>query len=65
MYEPVIINRKNGGYLAVSPDDSPIRIGVAAATEDAARSDFHEAMERWELLLRSGGNGSEVDDQSA
>lgn len=65
MYEPVILSRKSGGFLAVAPLDSPVRIAVTAATEDAARIDFRAAIERWDLLLRSATDGSEAHDKEA
>lgn len=65
MYEPIIFNRSNGGFLAMTPPDSQLRIAVTAATEDTVRSNFREAVERWELLLRSAANESGTDDEDA
>jgi hypothetical protein len=45
--EPRLIERRNGGWLAVTDDDSPVRIGVVGDTEAEARERFHEALTRW------------------
>ncbi len=45
--EPRLIERRNGGWLAVTDDDSPVRIGVVGDTEAEARERFHEALARW------------------
>jgi hypothetical protein len=45
--EPRLIERRNGGWLAVTDDDSPVRIGVVGGTEAEARERFHEALTRW------------------
>jgi hypothetical protein len=47
MLEPRLIERRNGGWLAVTEDDSPVRIGVVGATEAEARERFREALARW------------------
>jgi hypothetical protein len=47
MLEPRLIERRNGGWLAVTEDDSPVRIGVVGGTEAEARERFHEALTRW------------------
>jgi hypothetical protein len=43
--------RACGGWLAVSPRWSPVRIGVTAATEGEAREAFGRALMRWEEIL--------------
>jgi hypothetical protein len=35
------------GYLAVSPTDAPIQIGVVGDTEDEVRAHFEQAWARW------------------
>jgi hypothetical protein len=45
--EPRLIERRNGGWLAVTEDDSPVRVGVVGDTETEARERFREALARW------------------
>jgi hypothetical protein len=45
--EPRLIERRTGGWLAVSEDESPVRIGVVGATEAEARERFHDALAQW------------------
>jgi hypothetical protein len=45
--EPRLIERRSGGWLAVTDDDSPVRVGVVGDTEDEARERFREALVRW------------------
>lgn len=47
--EPRIVRRHRGGYLAIS--SAQPRIGVAAETEEEARSKFHSTMGRWLEIL--------------
>jgi hypothetical protein len=48
--EPRLIERRSGGWLAVTEDDSPVRIGVVGASEAEARERFHEALTRWRAV---------------
>jgi hypothetical protein len=45
--EPRLIERRVGGWLAVTDDDSPVRVGVVGTTEEEARERFREALARW------------------
>ena len=38
------------GWLAVSPREAPLRIGVQGATEEAARDEFQVALSAWASL---------------
>ena len=51
---PRIIPRKCGGWLAVSNDADPVKIGVTAASEVEANHEFNKARERWRAILESG-----------
>lgn len=48
--EPVVVRRQIGGYLAVSPTDAPLRIGVEGANESEARENFKHALDAWGAL---------------
>ncbi len=48
--EPVVVRREIGGYLATSPDDAPLRIGVEGADESEARDHFQRALAAWGAL---------------
>jgi len=50
---PRIIPRKCGGWLAVSNDADPVKIGVTAASEVDADLEFRTARERWQVILES------------
>lgn len=45
--EPQLIERRGGGWLAVTDDDSPVRVGVVGDTEAEVRERFREALARW------------------
>lgn len=49
--EPNLIERESGGWLALSPDASGLRIGVTAETADAARRAYEAARAAWQQLL--------------
>lgn len=59
--EPQLIERRTGGWLAVTEDDSPVRVGVVGATKDEARERFRQALARWrtayERTLEIAANG--------
>jgi hypothetical protein len=48
--EPRLLPCHNGTWLAVSAPGSPLRIGVAAPSEEAARQRFEEALQAWDNL---------------
>lgn len=49
--EPRLVRRENGGWLAVSPDDAPLHIGVVAWSADDARNNFVRELRHWSMLL--------------
>jgi hypothetical protein len=55
---PRIIQRKCGGWLAVSNDADPVKIGVTAASEADADREFQKARNRWQAILDSDGRVS-------
>lgn len=50
---PLLVDRECGGWLAVTPDDAPFRIGVTAETEGEARSRFSATVTAWLETLAS------------
>lgn len=50
---PKILPRHCGGWLAVSPERCPIRIGVTAETEAEVREKFAKSMTQWIQNLNS------------
>lgn len=51
--EPVLIKRECSGWLAVTPEGAPLRLGVEAADEAAAIASYHRERARWlEILSR-------------
>lgn len=50
-HEPALIRRLSGGWLAVSPVDARLRIGVTAPTEEEARAAFRVELSRWFEIL--------------
>lgn len=46
-----LVRRENGGWLAVSEEGAPLRIGVTASSADEARSRFAWAIHEWSILL--------------
>ena len=49
--EPVLLRREDGGWLAVSRGDAPLRIGVAAWSAEDARNRFAAESRAWRALL--------------
>ena len=49
--QPQLLRREDGGWLAVSPDDAPLHIGVAAWSADEARNRFVRELREWRRLL--------------
>jgi len=43
-----------GGWMAVSPRDSSLKIGVIGATKQEAEVSFQEAWRAWEALVETG-----------
>ena len=50
-YHPKLVKRECGGWLAVSPADSSIRIGVTAPTKSEAKDKFQHSMRKWAKIL--------------
>jgi hypothetical protein len=50
LVEPVLIERRCGGWLAITPRGWPLGIGVTADTRDAAVMQFREMLERWKHI---------------
>lgn len=44
---PVLIERRCGGWLAITPRGWPLGIGVTAETKAAAEKKFQEELERF------------------
>lgn len=51
-----------GGWLAVSAQDEPIKIGITADTKEQAYADHARALGEWRALL-AAPSGSEIDYQ--
>lgn len=50
---PVTMKRVCGGWLAVSPDNEPIKIGVTGDTEQVAVEGYRIALSNWRDILAS------------
>jgi hypothetical protein len=53
--DPELLPCRDGAWLAVSPPGATLRIGVRAASEDAARQRFDEAVKAWSDLWSDDG----------
>lgn len=53
--EPQLIERRCGGWLAVSPRSVAIRIGATGKSEAEARSNFAALVHAWEKSRREDG----------
>jgi hypothetical protein len=51
--QPRLVARECGGWLAISPHGSALRIGVTAATESEAREAYHQSLAQWLATLRA------------
>ena len=49
--EPTLLRRADGGWLAVSPRNAALHIGVAAWSAEEARRRFVRELREWRLLL--------------
>lgn len=49
--QPLLLECDGGGWLAVSPARSPLRIGVAGSSVAEARSRFSNELREWRGLL--------------
>lgn len=50
---PEVSERACGGFLAVSPEEAPLRIGVEGDTAEDARAKFAFALARWTEILET------------
>ncbi len=48
---PTLVRREDGGWLALSPPEAPVPIGVEAWSADDARNRFVRATKEWAALL--------------
>lgn len=53
---PRIIHRECGGWLALSPPDEALRIGVVASTQDAAEAQYRASLAQWRLAFSEAAN---------
>jgi hypothetical protein len=58
--EPTLLRREDGGWLAVSPPNAPLHIGVAAWSADDARDRFVRAAKEWAHLLDGQSQDGEM-----
>lgn len=54
--QPDLIERECGGWLAVSPVNASIRIGVTGSTKDDAASRFALSIRKWVETLYNKNN---------
>ncbi len=54
---PRLIERACGGWLAISPADAGLRIGVTAQTEQEARDKFMEMFVEWKRSIEVDSTG--------
>lgn len=52
---PVLIERKCGGWLAITPRGWPLGIGVTADTKENAEANFRAELERFSSIQEHGG----------
>ncbi len=48
---PVLVQRRSGGWLALAPVESCLRIGVTAATAEQAAVNYDRARVDWHRTL--------------
>lgn len=51
---PRVIQRSCGGWLATSPSNMNLQIGVTAPTESEALNKFVQTLDRWREILAAG-----------
>lgn len=51
--EPVLIERRCGGWLAITPRGWPLGIGVTAGTKAEAEKKFREELDRFSKIEES------------
>jgi hypothetical protein len=55
---PRLVERRCGGWLAISPKNEPLKIGVTAETEEGAARLFSSTFRAWrESLAERGSRG--------
>lgn len=50
---PRLIERRCGGWLAISGRGDPVQIGVTAASESEAAAEFDRVRDHWRAILES------------
>lgn len=60
--KPVLMERRCGGWLAVTPRGWPLSLGVTAPSSDKAVTEFHAALDRWARISETGGNEEETEE---
>lgn len=53
---PVLVERRCGGWLALTPDGWPLGIGVTAETKFDAENKFREELERFSKIRERDSN---------
>lgn len=48
--EPCLLKLHYGGWLATTPEEAELRIGVVGENEDVARALFRASLERWKEI---------------
>ena len=55
--KPQLVERKCGGWLAITPRGWPLSIGVTAETDTEARRGFEAALDRWSKIKETPRHG--------
>lgn len=55
---PVLIERRCGGWLAITPHGWPLGIGVTGETREAAEKKFQEELDRFSAIEDAGSEGA-------
>lgn len=50
---PVVVALPRGSCMAMTPDDSPLRIGVVGKNEAEALELFKNSLQRWEFVYEA------------
>lgn len=54
---PQLTERACGGWLAVTPADAAVCLGVTGPTENKARENFSRSFDRWKEILATDEAG--------
>ena len=55
--KPQLVERKCGGWLAITPRGWPLSIGVTAETNAEAKREFEAALDRWSKIKETPSHG--------